>query len=413
MKLRLACSKLEGQMKLRGLLLVGLLNAASVHGQIDPPTLQFTLTNPGARSLGLAGAFAALADDATAAVANPSGLVQIARPEVSLEARGWSVFEGDVNRLTPGLETSSGLTTASGVGFLSFVYPRNDWSFAVYWHRVANIDTNSGISGVIYDPIGSGDLGFVEVGTTSTFDISTYGFSTAYRFNEKLDVGLGIMYFSGDLSSRSGFSYLPGTSTALRGAKIVSVNDGDWGLSAGLIWRPHGQISLGGFYRQAPSFEARAEEFPINIFGEISEPVEIAEGKARFPDVFGAGIVYKSGGASFTASAEWDHVRYSLAGGGIFDETDVTDGDELHLGIEYAFLGITPIIALRTGAWYETDRSVRFAGDSILAGAEIQRGSRWHYALGLGFAISHFQLDLGADISEYVATGSLSVIVSF
>lgn len=399
-------------MKLRGLLVVGLLNAVSVHGQIDPPTLQFTLTNPGARSLGLGGAFAALADDATAAVANPSGLVQIARPEVSLEARGWAVFEDSATGGTSVLETSSGLTTASGVGFLSFVYPWNDWSFAIYWHRVANLDTTTGISGVIGNPIGLGDLGFVEAGTTTTFNISTYGLSTAYRFNEKLDIGLGVTYFSGEMSSRSGFSYFPETPTALRRGKTVSVSDSDWGLSAGLLWRPHSQIGLGGFYRQAPSFKARAEEFPINTFMDASESIVVTEGKARFPDVFGAGIVYKSGG-SLTASAEWDHVRYSLAGGGIFDETHVTDGDEFHLGIEYAFLGITPIIALRTGAWYESSRSVRFGGDNVLAGAEIQRGDRWHYAFGLGFAISHFQLDLGADISSVVATGSLSVIVSF
>ncbi|MDH3816848.1 MAG: hypothetical protein OEV48_20340, partial [Acidobacteriota bacterium] len=43
--------------------------------------------NPGARSLALGGAFAAIADDATAAFANPAGLVQILRPEISAEIR--------------------------------------------------------------------------------------------------------------------------------------------------------------------------------------------------------------------------------------------------------------------------------------------------------------------------------------
>jgi hypothetical protein len=53
-------------------------------------SLEFSFSNPGARSLGFGGAFVALADDATAAFANPAGIVQIAKPELSLEGRAWS-----------------------------------------------------------------------------------------------------------------------------------------------------------------------------------------------------------------------------------------------------------------------------------------------------------------------------------
>jgi hypothetical protein len=70
-----------------------LLAAGAARGQESlegPPTLQFSFSNPGARSMGFAGAFVALADDATAAFANPAGLVQLLQPEVSLEARNWS-----------------------------------------------------------------------------------------------------------------------------------------------------------------------------------------------------------------------------------------------------------------------------------------------------------------------------------
>ena len=52
-------------------------------------TLEFSFSNPGARSLGFGGAFVALADDATAAYANPAGLNQLTRPEISLEGRSW------------------------------------------------------------------------------------------------------------------------------------------------------------------------------------------------------------------------------------------------------------------------------------------------------------------------------------
>ncbi len=72
------------------LLLAGLLAPANVSGQEAVVPLQFSFSDPGARSMGFGGAFVALADDATAAFANPAGLVQLLRPEVSIEGRRWS-----------------------------------------------------------------------------------------------------------------------------------------------------------------------------------------------------------------------------------------------------------------------------------------------------------------------------------
>src|SRR2546422_11079012 len=44
---------------------------------------QFNFNNPGARALGMGGAFIGVADDATAAVTNPAGLVILQRPGLS------------------------------------------------------------------------------------------------------------------------------------------------------------------------------------------------------------------------------------------------------------------------------------------------------------------------------------------
>ena len=71
--------------------LAALFAAGPVCAQTElPPTFEFSFSNPGARSMGFGGAFAALADDATAAFANPAGLVQLVAPEVSIEGRYWS-----------------------------------------------------------------------------------------------------------------------------------------------------------------------------------------------------------------------------------------------------------------------------------------------------------------------------------
>src|ERR1700751_2482658 len=49
--------------------------------------LQFNFGNPGARSLGMGGAFLGLADDASAAEANPAGLTILRKPEITTEGR--------------------------------------------------------------------------------------------------------------------------------------------------------------------------------------------------------------------------------------------------------------------------------------------------------------------------------------
>ena len=116
-------------------------------------TLELSYSNPGARSMGLGGAFVALADDATAAYSNPSGLVQLVRPEVSIEGRQWgysSAFtEGG---RASGAPTGLGIDTVStlrrprseddlaGVSFLSVVYPKKRWCLALYRHQQANFE---------------------------------------------------------------------------------------------------------------------------------------------------------------------------------------------------------------------------------------------------------------------------------
>ena len=134
-------------------LLLGLLLAAGGATAQEPIIpLQFSFSDPGARSLGFGGAFVALADDATAAIANPAGLVQLVRPEVSIEGRHWSfstpyTLRGRAEGLPSGfgidnvvgLETATSETALNALSYLSFVYPGGRWSVAAFrmrrWRR--------------------------------------------------------------------------------------------------------------------------------------------------------------------------------------------------------------------------------------------------------------------------------------
>src|SRR5688572_33215393 len=59
---------------------------ASAQSSLQVP-IQFDFINPSARSLAPGGAFVGLADDATAALVNPAGLIALTAKEVSLEGR--------------------------------------------------------------------------------------------------------------------------------------------------------------------------------------------------------------------------------------------------------------------------------------------------------------------------------------
>src|SRR6187431_987463 len=71
------------------LLLVALPVAAQDVATRSLPSIQFNFGNPGARSLGMGGAFLGLADDASAAEANPAGLTILRKAEISIEGRNY------------------------------------------------------------------------------------------------------------------------------------------------------------------------------------------------------------------------------------------------------------------------------------------------------------------------------------
>src|SRR5438045_5250189 len=74
------------------IILIALVTVPAVAQNTDIESLsglQFNFGNPGARSLGMGGAFLGLADDASAAEANPAGLTILRKPEVSIETRNY------------------------------------------------------------------------------------------------------------------------------------------------------------------------------------------------------------------------------------------------------------------------------------------------------------------------------------
>jgi long-subunit fatty acid transport protein len=407
-----------------------LLAAAGAGAQpLTIPRFDFSFSNPGARSLGFAGAFAALADDATAAYANPAGLVQLTRPEVSFEARLWSRspsylagghFEGEPTG--EGIDTRRGPVLARdhsqafGPSFASVVIPKGRWSFALYGHQLANFRERTEFQGFFVNDEDGFLLRSPGARESASVDIVTAGAAAGWRMNDHFSFGLGLVFsdaslktrsdaFLPDGSSRQGFfgrnSFLPerrvSTSTlSLHGTGVTA--------NAGLLWRVAETLSAGLFYRQGATVNGTADF--------ATGPASFAQFSVRtratlkIPDVAGGGLAWRSSGGRVTLATEVDRVGYAgfLK---VHDSEDLTviggdsaDAWEYHVGAEYALLQAKPILALRAGYWAETN-----------GGALGQRID--HVTAGLGIAAPAFQIDLAGDLSDEGNRFALSLIYDF
>src|SRR5512142_1529018 len=95
--------------------------------------LQFNFGNPGARSLGMGGAFLGLADDASAAEANPAGLTILRKPEVSIEGRNFRMSQVLNNRgVYPNVTSQefSSFSRSVEPTFASIVLPMQNFAIA-------------------------------------------------------------------------------------------------------------------------------------------------------------------------------------------------------------------------------------------------------------------------------------------
>lgn len=431
------------------LLLSALVAAgASLAQEEAPPVVELSFSNPGARSMGFGGAFVALADDATAAFANPAGLVNLVEPEVSIEGRVWSyatpLVEGGRGfgpatgrglDVTPGLQIGESTADISGVSFLSLVYPRGDWSFAFYRHQAANYELAGETVALFFGPwpgLPDSRARSWDYRRSLDLELAAYGLSAAYRLSDDLSLGLGVSYFEADLSllldsfeiydesDPQGVDWWSAQSFFAPELLVTSwrleSHDTDWGVLAGLLWRVGERWSVGAVYRQGASTPAAVEERagPMHSAVPAGAVTLAVTGPVNLPSVFGLGGSFRSRDGRLTVGFEWDRVGYSSLLTNADPDLVLEDGDELHLGAEYVFLRSRPLLALRAGVWRDPNHRIGYRGNGYVQRALILPGAdEVHLAAGLGLVVESLQVDLGVDVSDPVTTLSLSTIYSF
>ncbi len=422
----------------------------------------FNLLNPGARAMSLGGAFTSLADDSTAAQANPAGLVTLRRPELFFEVRASRLdqsavlVEGPVDG-----EFFQGTVTAGAVSdpsarfsptFISWVLPLRRVAFA--FSRLESLDIRARTENsfalvgrqAIFDPVADGGrpdpIGFedIDFALTADADISArivqYNAAFAAELWSGFSVGVTAVFGMLDMDGRVDNLFvdntaLPGEPFAqptLDYATRIDDDDSDFAWTVGLMWRPAEWISIGGTWRQGLDFtvEERVVQSGLghvratNLYGERFDLT------LRTPDIAALGVSIRPS-EPLTILVDVVRVEYSDLLEGfkaglnriVFPETEaaftVDDGTEIHGGIEYVWLaGRTPV-ALRAGAWREADRRIRYAGtDPGLALVFPAGEAVTHYTGGIGVTVRQaIQIDLAVDVSDRSASFVASTIYRF
>ena len=437
--------------------------------------LQFNFGNPGARSLGMGGAFIGLADDASAAEANPAGLTILRKPEVSIEARNYQeqqIFTtgGTFPNITR--TAFSHYSQAAEVTFASYVYPHKNWVIGGYYHeplrnvgagRDVDISTNQltgRVSATVpnfflaaQNPTGPltkdqcdalrkskndffACLEYTVLPFVSALDVQerTFGLTGAYKLG-KFSVGGTVRYqrFSETaLTFRFDPDTLEPTSVVAQGtgdlttAQSKPKDEHDVTFALGLKYTINDRFSAGAVYKSGAKFLAPtfiANDQTNNVF------VRVAETEFHMPDIYGVGISTRPTPWELIVNLDAVHIKYSNLVDNFFSINQAIrdlgtpfkakDVTEIHLGGEYAILNLKLPVFIRAGLWRDPAHAVQFTGptnsvETIADAILYPKGeSQTHTSIGAGTSWKNFQIDAAYDRSPHYRVGSISVVARF
>jgi hypothetical protein len=405
------------------IILIALIAVPAVAQNTDIESLaglQFNFGNPGARSLGMGGAFLGLADDASAAEANPAGLTILRKPEISIEGRNFEVQQifstsgtfPEVNRTA-----FTHYSQRIDLTFASVVVPiKNRFTLSAYYHEPLRNEGGGAVvpifnnltngldanvpdflflpgKGAVTDEQGCNAeriatknpaaclnfrlIPFVSalkvqeqtLGLGGAFKVGNFSFGATARYQRFHEVALTLRFSQDpDTLALTGFqSYSVQASGDIRNRNDRVQNQTDTTFAAGMKWAPSDKVSVGAVYKQGARFQAPTFAANENTNFEF---VKSADTVFHMPDVYGAGVSVRPIPV-LTVNFDAVHVTYSnlvddfvsinAAIRAIDKAYHASDVTELHLGGEYFVTTKIPL-AFRAGVWRDPAHSVEFRG---------------------------------------------------
>ena len=166
--------------------------------------LQFNFSNPGARSLGMGGAYLGFSDDATAAYTNPAGLTVLSQPEIALEYRSTrysTPFVAGGNASNNTVFESESSSRTNDPSYFAAVYPGDGWAVAAYRNVELDFENKFAKSEIPFSFPGTSGRVILAAASGIEAKSVNYGLSGAYELNENFSVGISAVYTVFDLAA--------------------------------------------------------------------------------------------------------------------------------------------------------------------------------------------------------------------
>jgi long-chain fatty acid transport protein len=425
--------------------------------------IQYNFSSPGARSLARAGAFIADASDATAAYANPAGLVNLPTREVSIEGRNSDFVNaysasghafgppsGIGNDTVSGIQVGHSASHVNDISFASIVEPLRAFSdtrritIAAYWHELANFGASQSTQGVFFDTVdpatGQRVTGLREFPSVSSLRlrIAGVGGAVAFRATPRLSFGIGLHSYQSSIDSITRrYHAIGGTGDPdyndPHSIQRQHGRDNKFGANAGILFDVNPKLSFGGSYRQGFSFPVAVDysDFIVGTGvspggGTIQQRVRPTQtGAFNVPSFYGFGTSIRPTG-DWSIAADINRITYSDTTRHfvyLFQEEPryfVPDGTEVRVGTELLltrdrFRALPFPISVALGGWRDPDHSIRASDPADSQAVFFRKTSAdLHVTGGVGLLVgARAQFHAAVDHSSRQTVVSLSAMARF
>ena len=378
------------------------------------PAVQWNFSTPGARASGMGRTFIGLADDASAAVTNPAGLVNLTKPQIyaefkstnisvdrlavvdSIKTRIPTAFEATVNAV-PFLSYSMpmGSRLAIGVSLNQFLNYRETFTLAA--RTLVDQATGNFVNNVLRGVTGDVELKATSIAGSAAFAVTkqfSIGATVSANVLTANTIGTRYNTIFGPTFNR------PVPNTDVQASNIIvnqtSINDTATapGFAVGALFRPNEKISAGFNYTRSPKFTVN-ERFLFNDSTTTNNPLQpfaaprfnppFADPTAlpiNVPDRFGFGVAVRPMprllamvdvvGINYSSLTDDFLITISFGTPGLNpNQFKIDDATEFHFGGEYTLMtGANPVF-LRAGVFTDPNHSTRYTPSTTLTGDDV------------------------------------------
>lgn len=401
----------------------------------------------GARALGMGGAFIAVADDATAASWNPSGLIQLETPEISSVVNGFRRREHIEFGRNPESSASQPVS-GSNLNYLSAALPfrladynmivslnyQHLYDFTRNWH--VYFPENSPT------PLDSDEYNEIEG------QLSAIGLAWAMQVTPKLSFGFTLNFWEDFLKQNGWEKTHHETNTGNVGPGRYYFMSDQWdeytfrgfNINLGAMWNINEHLTLGAVFKTP--FKGRLDHSNrTTAYGyivtdgmtSVTQPestTTFSRGEElEMPMSYGIGLAYRFSDV-FTVSAdiyrtEWqdfilrDNLRNETSPitGRALDTSNISPTTQLRLGMEYLFILQKYVVPLRAGVFYDPAPAEGSPDDyyGISIGSGIAWGRivfdmayQYRFADSVGDSILK-SLEYSQDLEEHMVYSSIII----